>query len=70
MSMTDALKAAIKRSGQSIYAIARDSGVKRQSLEMFVAGRRSLRLDKADLLATYFGLELRAVRKPAKRGKQ
>jgi plasmid maintenance system antidote protein VapI len=66
MTMTQVLKKAIRESGLPHLALERDTGVDRTSIMRFLAGRRSLRLDKADALAEYFGLEL----KPAKaRGK-
>jgi hypothetical protein len=34
------------------------TGVKRASIMRFLRGKISLRLDKADALAAYFGLEL------------
>lgn len=59
MTITETLRKAIRDSGLTLYAIGRDSGVKRQSLERFMAGTQSLRLDMADRLAAYFGLELK-----------
>jgi plasmid maintenance system antidote protein VapI len=58
MTMTDTLKAAVRKSGLSLYAIAASSGVKRPSLSKFMSGQQSLRLDMADKLAAYFKLEL------------
>ncbi len=56
--MTDALRAAIDDSDLSYSALERETGVKRQSMMKFVAGKQSLRLDVADKLAAYFGLEI------------
>lgn len=56
--LTTAIKQCILDSELSYKALERASGVKRQSLMKFVAGEQSLRLDMADKLATYFGLEL------------
>lgn len=42
----------------SYKALERETGVLRQSLMKFMNGERSLRLDKADQLAAYFGLTL------------
>jgi hypothetical protein len=61
--ITDALRSAITASRLSNIALERATGVKRGSIMRFMRGERSLRLDKADLLAAYFGLEVRAVRK-------
>ncbi len=57
-TMTDLLRQAIKKS-ESFRAIQTATGVKRQSLMKFVAGEQSLRLDKADILAKYFGIEVK-----------
>jgi hypothetical protein len=57
-TMTDALKAAIEQSGVSRYRIAKDTGITEPSLCRFMQGIASLRLDKADVLADYLGLEL------------
>ena len=56
--MTEALKAAISNSDLSFKALERETGVKRQSMMKFVDGEQSLRLDVADRLAEYFGLEI------------
>jgi plasmid maintenance system antidote protein VapI len=58
-SITATLKAAIRESGESLYAIAAASGVKRPSLSKFVRGKQSIRLDMADKLAAYFAIECR-----------
>ena len=57
--MTKLLRQAIQESGMSFKAIERATGVVRQSLMKFVRGEQSLRLDKADDLAHYFGIECR-----------
>ena len=50
--------------GRTNYkALERETGVTRASIMRFVRGSQSLRLDKADRLAAYLGLELRAKRK-------
>jgi plasmid maintenance system antidote protein VapI len=50
--------------GRTNYkALERATGVARGSIMRFVRGTQSLRLDLADRLAAYFGLELRAKRK-------
>lgn len=58
MTMTEALKKAIADSGMPTLRISDESGVARASLIRFIDGKRSLRLDMADKLATYFELEL------------
>jgi len=61
--LTDALKRAIAKSGLTLYRIACNTGVQKPSLIRFMRGETSLRLDKADLLADYFGLEVVQKRK-------
>lgn len=56
--ITDVLRQAILDSGLPLLRIARETGVQRASLSRFVRGKNSLRLDVADKLAAYFGLEL------------
>ena len=57
-TITKALRDAINDSELSFAALERETGVVRQSLMKFARGERSLRLDMADKLAEYFGLEL------------
>jgi len=59
-TMTDALKRAIAECGLPMLTLEQRTGVKRQSIVRFMAGTQSLRLDMADKLAAYFGLELKA----------
>jgi len=56
--MTTRLRDAINDSPLSFKAMERETGVLRQTLMTFSRGERSLRLDNADKLADYFGLEL------------
>jgi transcriptional regulator with XRE-family HTH domain len=56
--LTDVLRAAIEESGLTQYRIAKDTGIVPTSLMRFQRGETSLRLDKADALAAYLGLEL------------
>lgn len=57
-TITDVLKAAIERSGLTLYRIGRGAGIPESSLLRFMRGETSVRLDKADRLAAYFGLRL------------
>ncbi len=57
-TMTDELRKTIRDSGMSLYAIEQEIGVQRASLMRFMRGDQSLRLDIADKLAIYLGLEL------------
>jgi transcriptional regulator with XRE-family HTH domain len=56
--MTETLRQAIAESGLSFKRLEQETGVVRQSLMKFARGEQSLRLDLADKLAAYFGLEL------------
>ena len=58
-TITQALRDAINKSDLSFAALERETGVVRQSLMKFARGERSLRLDMADRLVSYFGLEVR-----------
>jgi len=55
---SDVLRTAIAESGLSAYRIDKDTGLVVTSIIRFVNGETSLRLDKADVLAEYLGLEL------------
>jgi plasmid maintenance system antidote protein VapI len=61
--ITDVLRRAVAESGMAHIALERATGVKRASIMRFLRGETSLRLDMADRLAAYFGLELRPTRK-------
>ena len=56
--MTNAIKQAISESGLSYCAIEQETGVQRSSIMRFMRDEQSLRLDLADRLAVYFGLEV------------
>ncbi len=56
--MTDLLRKTVAESGIPLLTLQQKTGVERASIARFLRGRQSLRLDKADALADYFGLEL------------
>jgi plasmid maintenance system antidote protein VapI len=60
--MTDPLRKALAESGMTFLELERATGVERASIMRFVTGKQSLRLDIADRLAAWFGLELRRTR--------
>jgi hypothetical protein len=62
-TMSEVLRRAIADSGEALIALERATGVDRASIRRFLCGEQSLRLDKADRLASHFGLELRTRRK-------
>jgi len=62
-TITETLRSAIAGSHLSFKALERETGVKRQSLMKFARGEQSLRLDIADRLADYFGIEVKRKRR-------
>lgn len=66
-SMTELLRKALAEA-ESLTAIERATGVKRQSMMKFMRCEQSLRLDMADKLATYFGLELKQPARSVRKG--
>ena len=57
-TMTELLREAL-READSIRGVAKVTGLEHSSLVRFVNGEQSLRLDLADRLAAYFGIECR-----------
>jgi hypothetical protein len=57
--LADTLRAAIRNSGQSANAIARETGVPQPTITRFLAGA-DMKLATAEIIASYLGLELRA----------
>jgi len=57
-TLTDALRAAIVRSGLTAYRISKATEIDEATLGRFTRGKMSIRLDKADRLAAYLGLQL------------
>ena len=58
-TISEVLRKAIADSGMSDLAIQKATGVNRQSIARFMRGETGLRLDVADRLAAYFGIEVR-----------
>ncbi len=56
--MTTLLKQALSEA-DSLRAVERATGVKNPCLVRFLQGKQSLRLDLAEKLAAYFGIECR-----------
>lgn len=65
MDWATMIRQAVKRSGKTMYAVAKESGVSYARVHFFLAGKRDLRLGNAQRIAEAVGLELR----PAKRAK-
>ena len=57
-AISAALRKAIAESGVPLLTLQERTGVQRMSILRFVRGDQSLRLDKADLLAAYLGIEV------------
>jgi transcriptional regulator with XRE-family HTH domain len=57
-TLTGMLRAAIRRSGLTLYRIAKATDIDEGNLGRFARGDMSIRLDKADRLAAYLGLRL------------
>ena len=57
-TMTELLRRTITDSGFSYKSLSRETGVARASIQRFVDGRQSIRLDMADRLTVYFKLRL------------
>jgi plasmid maintenance system antidote protein VapI len=66
--LTSTIRRAIAESGIPLLKLSQETGVERMSISRFMAGKRTIRLDAADKLAAYFGLELRKVRSNRKDG--
>lgn len=67
-TMTERLRQAIAESDLPMMTLAAETGLERTSLLRFARGDQSLRLDCADKLAAFFGLELRPTSRKAKGG--
>jgi plasmid maintenance system antidote protein VapI len=55
ITLTELLRQALRES-ESLRSVDMATGVKRQSLGLFLRGKQSLRLDMADKLCEYFGI--------------
>ena len=58
LSLSESLRKALHDSGQTVYAVSRDTGIPMTSLHRFWHGEGSMRLASADLLATHLGVRL------------
>lgn len=64
-TLATAIRAAIKRSGKTRYALAKETDVPESALSRFMAGA-DMQLDYASRLTAALGLELRSKRRPGK----
>ncbi len=58
MSLSDELRQAVERSGQSRYSIWQQTGIDQGSLSKFMDGERGLGLESIDKLADLLGLHI------------
>jgi hypothetical protein len=65
MSVSQTLRNAVNVQEGTLYRVAKDTGISWATMKRFVEGG-GLRSEHIDKLASYFGLELRPVGKPAK----
>lgn len=56
--LTDAIRAAIKASDQTPYAIAKGAGVARSQLSRLLSGECGMAVDTVEKLADYLGLQI------------
>ncbi len=61
-TVSEQLREAIGRSGQTRYEIGKATGISASVLSRFVASGHGLRSQNLDLLCTYLGLELTPVK--------
>lgn len=57
-TLADTIRAAVRESGLSTYAVAKGAGVSQPVLHRFMSGERGLNLDTADRLCRFLGLRL------------
>ncbi len=65
--LTDQIRLAVRRSGQTRYRISKATGISESSLCLLVGGRRFITPEALDRLAGYLGLEVVAKRPPKRK---
>jgi hypothetical protein len=68
-TVTEQLRQAVERSGQTRYAISKATGIPASVLSRFVADGRGLRSESIDRLCAYLGLVLTAKPGGARKGR-
>lgn len=68
-TVTDQLRRAVERSGQTRYAISKATGIPASVLSRFVASGRGLRSENIDRLCAYMGLVLTAKAGKTRKGR-
>jgi plasmid maintenance system antidote protein VapI len=56
--MSATVRQSVLASGQTLYRVAKDSGVPYATLRRFVTGERAITVATLDKLCAYFGLRL------------
>ncbi len=56
--LSEALRAAVKASGQTPYSIAKGADINRSQLSRLLSGERGLNSETMERLAEYLGLEI------------
>jgi len=69
MSLQGQLRAAIKDSGLTLYAVAKGAGIAYPVIHRFNSGERDLTLETATRLADFFGMRLTRPKRPKKGGR-
>ena len=67
--LSDAVRKAIDDSGESRYAIAKETGINESALAKFYNGHRGITMETLDRLGEYLGLRIVMDRKPRTKGK-
>jgi len=64
--MSDVLRKAVTATGESVTTVARGAGIPQPVLYRFMTGERDMRLQTAEKLAAFLGLELCPTPRPPK----
>jgi ribosome-binding protein aMBF1 (putative translation factor) len=59
-SLSQGLRAAIQKSGRSVYQISKEANVSQIVISRFLSGERDIRMETADRLADILGLQIKA----------
>jgi len=68
-SWNDQIRRAIRDSGLSLYAVARDSGCDVAPIQRFMAEKHGMTVVTLEKIAPVVGLQLRAVRRSKRKGR-
>lgn len=69
MKLTDQVRQAVKKCGQTRYQIAKETGISEATLCRFASGERFLSPDALDVLAAHLGLRIVTDGPRTKKGK-